>query len=313
VQEFGQALFEPCCRRSAQPLRCQPHAGRPAGARGCASSCASSRPSWPPCPGSTCTTRARTDTCACRLPRHRPLPGAAPAGAAFDSTATAARSWYGRPARAGCQSWTSRAKRRAWSGALQSLASGGLVHLTWLEGGAWRDLQRLLRSGPGTSSTSSATAPLTRIPTKASLPWWARTAGQHPPGRHKAGSPAGRPPPLRLAIAQRLPGGAGQPAGHLLQHGRYPGAAWPAALYWPCNYPITDRAAIEFSQAFYESLADGWRVDASVAEARRRSAWRSRTAWNGARRCCTCAPRMEVLFSLQPSAVADSRWLSVFS
>ena len=35
------------------------------------------------------------------------------------------------------------------------------------------------------------------------------------------------------------------------------------------QYPVTDRAAVEFARSFYESLADGLPVDASVAEARK--------------------------------------------
>jgi pyruvate/2-oxoglutarate dehydrogenase complex dihydrolipoamide acyltransferase (E2) component len=34
------------------------------------------------------------------------------------------------------------------------------------------------------------------------------------------------------------------------------------------QYQITDEAAIEFSRAFYEALADGWPVDAAVTDAR---------------------------------------------
>ena len=43
----------------------------------------------------------------------------------------------------------------------------GLVELTWLEGQTWRDLQRAMRPGRGTSSTLSATAALTRTATRA--------------------------------------------------------------------------------------------------------------------------------------------------
>jgi formylglycine-generating enzyme required for sulfatase activity len=41
----------------------------------------------------------------------------------------------------------------------------------------------------------------------------------------------------------------------------------PAVL--AMQYEVTDRAAIEVARAFYEALADGWSVDAAVAEARK--------------------------------------------
>jgi len=45
------------------------------------------------------------------------------------------------------------------------------------------------------------------------------------------------------------------------------------------QYQITDSAAIEFSSAFYESLADGLPVDAAVTEARVAVSMESMLEW----------------------------------
>src|SRR5215216_2493174 len=45
------------------------------------------------------------------------------------------------------------------------------------------------------------------------------------------------------------------------------------------QYEVTDRAAIEFSRAFYEAVADGLPLDASVAEARTAVSMRSALEW----------------------------------
>jgi hypothetical protein len=45
------------------------------------------------------------------------------------------------------------------------------------------------------------------------------------------------------------------------------------------QYEITDKAAIEFSRAFYDAVADGLPVDAAVAEARTAIKMRSTLEW----------------------------------
>ncbi len=74
--------------------------------------------------------------------------------------------------------------------------------------------------------------------------------------------------PLRLAILNSCEGGRGtardifsSTAATLVRHGI------PAVL--AMQYEITDRAAIEFSRAFYDALADGMPVDTAVSEARK--------------------------------------------
>ena len=73
---------------------------------------------------------------------------------------------------------------------------------------------------------------------------------------------------LRLVILNSCEGAQGgntdvfsSTASILVRHGL------PAVL--AMQYPITDRAAIEFSRGFYDAVADGWPVDAAVTEARK--------------------------------------------
>lgn len=154
--------------------------------------------------------------------------------------------------------------------ALQGLRDRGLVELTWLPGATWRDLQRAMRSTAG--------------------PWhifhfighggFDETRGEgvlylaDEDGRSRAiGATqlsrllAGQRYSLRLAVLNACEGARGgredilsSTAAALVQGGL------PAVL--AMQYDITDLAAVELAQSFYEGLADGLPVDTAVADAR---------------------------------------------
>jgi len=151
--------------------------------------------------------------------------------------------------------------------AVKELQAEGLMELKWLPGQTWRALQRTMRWGPwhvfhfighggfdpnideglialadeqGKSKLISATQ-------------LGRLLADHYP--------------LRLVVLNSCEGARGSKsdifsssAAILVRRGI------PAVL--AMQYEITDRAAIEFSRVFYEALADGYPVDASVTEAR---------------------------------------------
>jgi formylglycine-generating enzyme required for sulfatase activity len=151
--------------------------------------------------------------------------------------------------------------------AVASLQEEGLLELTWLEGQSWRDLQRavrrqkwhmfhfighggfdkhhnegylLLADRQGTAQRMSATN-LTRLL-----------------GDHDA---------LRVVLLNSCEGG---------QSGEDVFSSAAAALVRggiPCvvamQYEITDTAAIEFSRAFYEALADGLPLETVISDARK--------------------------------------------
>lgn len=152
--------------------------------------------------------------------------------------------------------------------ALEKLQETGLVELSWLEGQTWRDLQRAMRSGTwnvfhfighgkfdknldqgiiALADQSQQLRPLLAIDLSRLL------------ADHRS---------LRMVILNSCEGGRGSQrdifsstASILIRRGI------PAVL--AMQYAITDRAAIEFSSAFYEALADGFPVDMAVCEARK--------------------------------------------
>jgi tetratricopeptide (TPR) repeat protein len=155
-----------------------------------------------------------------------------------------------------------REKRRVEE-AVGELQAKGLVTLTWLKGQTWRDLQGAMRRGPwhvfhfvghggaGYVALVDEGSGKTR-----------RLKAMHL-GRLLADHRK-----LRLALLNVCEGARGNEwdifsstAALLVRRGI------PAVL--AMQHAITDRAAIEFASSFYEALADGMPVDASVGEARK--------------------------------------------
>ena len=151
--------------------------------------------------------------------------------------------------------------------ALEGLRAAGLVTLTWLEGQTWRDLQRELRHGPWHVFHFVGHGGFSRT-TDEGFVALADEAGE---AYHLSATQLGRlladHRDLRLALLNACEGARGSAqdifsatAAILIRRGL------PAVL--AMQYPITDRAAIEFSRTFYEALADGLPVDTATTEAR---------------------------------------------
>jgi formylglycine-generating enzyme required for sulfatase activity len=152
--------------------------------------------------------------------------------------------------------------------AVRPLQARGLLELTWLEGQSWRDLQRAMTGGPWhifhfvghgdyDPTRDEGQIALTGASGKAhffSARELARLLADHAA--------------LRLVLLNACKGAAsGQQdrfastAATLVRRGI------PAVI--AMQYPITDYAAIEFAQSFYENLAQTMPVDAAVTEARK--------------------------------------------
>jgi CHAT domain-containing protein len=151
--------------------------------------------------------------------------------------------------------------------AVKNLQEQERIELTWLEGQTWRDLMRTMRQGPwhafhfiGHGSYDpdrdeglialADSADRARLLRATEL---ARLLDDHFP--------------LRLVLLNSCEGARGgerdvfsSTAATLVSRGI------PAVL--AMQYEITDEAAIEFSRAFYEAVADGLPLDAAVGEAR---------------------------------------------
>ena len=158
-------------------------------------------------------------------------------------------------------------ERKRLEDAVKALEEDGRVALTWIEGETWRDLQRAMRNGEWNvfhfighgaydEAKDEGLIALADDGGRTQL----LSAGQ-------LGRLLDDHGPLRLAVLNSCEGARGgtkevlsSTAAVLMRRGV------PAVV--AMQYEITDRAAIEFTRAFYEAIADGQPVDGAVSEAR---------------------------------------------
>jgi uncharacterized membrane protein HdeD (DUF308 family) len=153
--------------------------------------------------------------------------------------------------------------------AVEDLQAEGLVELTWLEGQTWRDLQRAMRRGGPWHIFHFVGHGDFDLTAEEGLVAFAdeRTGRRHLLRSRDLARLLDGHRYLRLAFLNSCEGARGSEgdpfsgtAATLVRRGI------PAVV--AMQYQITDKAAIEFSSAFYESLVDGLPVDAAVTEAR---------------------------------------------
>jgi hypothetical protein len=159
-------------------------------------------------------------------------------------------------------------EKRRIEESIEDLRKEGLVNLTWMEGTTWRDLQRSMRKGKwhifhfiGHGGFDSQTDEGLLAFTNEMRNKDYRTATKL--GRLLADHKS-----LRLVLLNSCEGARSSErdifsstAAILVRQGI------PAVL--AMQYEISDKAAIEFSRAFYEALAEYLPVDTCVAEARK--------------------------------------------
>ena len=152
--------------------------------------------------------------------------------------------------------------------AVQDLVDDSLVELHWLPGQTWRDLQRAMRRGPWHVFHFVGHGGFDEDRGEGLVVFANRTGNAHFLGATELASLLADHNPLRLALLNSCEGARGgttdifsSTAATLVRRGI------PAAL--AMQYEITDSAAIEFAQTFYESLTDRLPVDAAVSEARK--------------------------------------------
>ena len=152
--------------------------------------------------------------------------------------------------------------------AVRGLQKLGLVELTWLEGSTWRDLQRAMRNGPwhifhfighGGFDYQRDEGLVALANAEGRAHYFHATDFGRLLADHRF---------LRLVVLNACEGARSgtrdifsSTAATLVRRG--------IAAVVAMQYAITDAAAIEFSQMFYESLVDAMPVDAAVAEARK--------------------------------------------
>lgn len=152
--------------------------------------------------------------------------------------------------------------------AIKALEADGLVNLIWLPGQTWRDLQRAMRRGKwhifhfighGGFDHSTDEGIIVLADEQDRTYRLSATQLSRLLADHRS---------LRLVLLNSCEGAQGSErdifssaSAILVRRGI------PAVL--AMQYEITDRAAIEFVRAFYETLADGMPVDVAVVEARK--------------------------------------------
>jgi uncharacterized membrane protein HdeD (DUF308 family) len=169
-------------------------------------------------------------------------------------------------------------EKRLVEEATRGLREGGSLELTWLEGQTWRHLQRAMRRGPwhvfhfvGHGGFDAATEEgAIALSNDADHMHLLRATG--------LAELLDDHYPLRLVFLNSCEGARGSErdafsstAATLVRRGV------PAVV--AMQYEITDKAAIEFSSAFYEALADSLPVDAAVTEARTAVSMDSMLEW----------------------------------
>src|SRR5215218_1411116 len=153
--------------------------------------------------------------------------------------------------------------------AIEDLQADGLVKLTWLEGETWRDLQRTMRrDGPWHVFHFVGHGDFNLSAQEGLIAFTEKGTGRRHllRSRDLARLLDGHPS-LRVVFLNSYEGARGSEgdpfsgtAATLVSRGI------PAVV--AMQYQITDKAALEFCSAFYESLADGLPVDTAVTKAR---------------------------------------------
>jgi len=158
-------------------------------------------------------------------------------------------------------------EKRLVEEAVKELEAQGLVKLTWLRGQTWYDLRRAMRRGQWHVFHFIGHGGFDPETEEGALALSDEEGRKHLLGATDLALLLDDHDPLRLVFLNSCEGAKGSPrdafsstASTLVRSGI------PAVV--AMQYEITDKAAIDFSRAFYEALADGLPVDAAVVEAR---------------------------------------------
>jgi CHAT domain len=152
--------------------------------------------------------------------------------------------------------------------AVRDLTERGLVELVWLEGRTWRDLQQALRRETWHIFHFVGHGGFDAVNGEGLIVLADEQGKSHRLSATDLGRLLGDHDALRLAVLNSCESARADridvfssTAATLVRRGT------PAVV--AMQYEITDEAAIEFSRSFYEAIADGMAVDASLAEARK--------------------------------------------
>ena len=169
-------------------------------------------------------------------------------------------------------------EKRLVEEATRGLREGGSLELTWLEGQTWRHLQRAMRRGPWHVFHFVGHVGFDAATEEGAIALSNDAGHMHLLRATGLAELLDDHYPLRLVFLNSCEGARGSErdafsstAATLVRRGV------PAVV--AMQYEITDKAAIEFSSAFYEALADSLPVDAAVTEARTAVSMDSMLEW----------------------------------
>lgn len=152
--------------------------------------------------------------------------------------------------------------------ALKNLQEAGLVELKWLPGQTWRDLQRAMRGGPWHIFHFVGHGAFDRAADEGIILLADEYGDPHRMEATELAVLLADHNSLRIAVLNACEGSRSggydifsSTASILVSRG--------VPVVVAMQYPITDRAAIEFARSFYEALADDIPVDAATVEARK--------------------------------------------
>jgi len=154
-------------------------------------------------------------------------------------------------------------------GALEELRREGLIELGWVGGETWRDLRAALRPGHGPWHIFHfiGHGGFDRVAKEGTLALADGAGGTYQLGAENLAMVLHGHPSLRLVVLNACETGRASSADPFSSvGGALMRAGVPAAL--AMQYPVSDRAAVEFSRSFYEALALRRGVDAAVMDAR---------------------------------------------
>ena len=159
-------------------------------------------------------------------------------------------------------------ERRKIEDATAKLQEEGTLKLDWLQGSTWRDLQRALRATDYHIFHFVGHGGFDAAADEGVLVFTSETGGSQLMRAIEVGRLLADEESLRLVVLNSCLGAKGSDtnvfsstSATLVRKGV------PAVV--AMQYEISDRAAIEFSRSLYETIADGWPIDAAVAEARK--------------------------------------------
>ncbi|HEX9941450.1 MAG TPA: CHAT domain-containing protein [Thermoanaerobaculia bacterium] len=162
------------------------------------------------------------------------------------------------------------AEQRRMAEAIEHLTDKGTIQLSWVEGHTWRALSDALERGPwhvfhfiGHGGYDEQT--------REGLVLLEKEGEEGVPQRFPAGdlgSLLADHPSLKLAVLNSCEGARASAMNVFSSTGAILASRGIPAVV-SMQYAITDRAAVEFSRTFYDSLADGEAVDEAVSDARK--------------------------------------------